>query len=91
MSYYCVTCHFIDKNWSLQKIIIAFRMMEYPHSGQSIYAHVMNVFREYGISDKNLALHLTMLELTILLLRFLDEIYIHLMVVNFIILDVVVI
>ena len=56
MSYYCVTCHFIDENWQLQKRIITFRMMEYPHSGQAIYAHVMDVFREYEISKKKFSI-----------------------------------
>ena len=66
-------------------------MMEYPHSGQSIYSHVMNVFREYEISGKKkLVLLLTMLHPTMLLLRFLNVIYNLLMVVNFIMLDVVV-
>ena len=52
MSYFCVTCHFIDQDWALQKRIIAFKMMEYPHSGQNIYSHVMSVFRGYEISEK---------------------------------------
>ena len=29
-------------------------MMEYHHSGQNIYAHVMSVFREYQISGKKI-------------------------------------
>ena len=36
-----------DQDWTLQKRIIAFRMMEYPHSGQNIYNHVMS-----GISER---------------------------------------
>ncbi|KAM1228654.1 hypothetical protein ACFX2J_007725 [Malus domestica] len=48
----CVTAHFIDSSWMLQKRIIGFRMLEYPHSDCVIFQCMMDIFREYSIDDK---------------------------------------
>lgn len=31
--YFCVTCHYIDSDWKLQSKLLAFHVVEYPHSG----------------------------------------------------------
>ncbi|KAI5344310.1 PREDICTED: zinc finger [Prunus dulcis] len=52
LPFICVTAHYIDENWLLQKRIIAFRLLEFPHTGSSIFHAMMNVFKEYNITHK---------------------------------------
>lgn len=51
-SFVCVTAHYIDSCWMLQRRIIAFRMLEYPHNDNVIFQSMMDLFREYMIDDK---------------------------------------
>jgi len=50
--YICITAHWIDLKWNLIKKIIAFRIFEYPHSGQAIANTIENVCKEYKINNK---------------------------------------
>ncbi|KAG5516263.1 hypothetical protein RHGRI_037083 [Rhododendron griersonianum] len=52
LGYISVTAHYIDSNWILNKKIIAFRLMEYPHNAMNIFQCIMGVFREFEIVDK---------------------------------------
>ncbi|CAL9012312.1 unnamed protein product [Prunus brigantina] len=52
LPFICVTAHYIDENWLLQKRIIAFHLLEFPHTGSSIFHAMMNVFKEYNITHK---------------------------------------
>ncbi|KAB2605524.1 zinc finger BED domain-containing protein RICESLEEPER 2-like [Pyrus ussuriensis x Pyrus communis] len=52
LGFVCVTAHFIDSSWMLQKRITGFRMLEYPHSDCVIFQCMMDIFREYSIDDK---------------------------------------
>ncbi|PRQ30978.1 putative HAT dimerization domain, ribonuclease H-like domain, hAT-like transposase, RNase-H [Rosa chinensis] len=52
LGFICVTAHYIDSAWMLQRRIIAFRMLEYPHSDTVIFQSIMDIFREYMIDDK---------------------------------------
>ena len=36
MGYLCITCHYINNNWKLQKRIISFMHVEAPHTGDTI-------------------------------------------------------
>ncbi|KAK9937809.1 hypothetical protein M0R45_014578 [Rubus argutus] len=52
LGFVCVTAHYIDSSWMLQRRIIAFRMLEYPHNDNVIFQSMMDLFREYMIDDK---------------------------------------
>jgi len=39
-------------NGGWKKKLLAFRELEYPHTGSVIYAAIMSVLREYEITDK---------------------------------------
>jgi hypothetical protein len=51
-SYICVTCHYIDVNWKVQKKIIRFCWIQTPHDGFNIYTVMLKAIRFYGIEDK---------------------------------------
>jgi hypothetical protein len=48
LSYSCVTAHYIDHDWILQKKVLSFRTMNYPHTAQIIYQSIINV-HEYNL------------------------------------------
>ncbi|KAI8574511.1 hypothetical protein RHMOL_Rhmol01G0360200 [Rhododendron molle] len=50
--YICVTAHYIDSSWTLQKKIIAFRLVEFPHDADHIFDSIMGVFRDFSVLDK---------------------------------------
>lgn len=50
--YLCVTAHYIDLSWKINKKIIAFRLVEYPHNANAIFQTVSAVFREYELVDR---------------------------------------
>ena len=55
VGYFCVisqSIHEINGKWRLEKKLLAFRELEYPHTGSVIYAAIMSVLREYEITDK---------------------------------------
>ena len=52
LGYIVVTAHYIDASWILQKRIIAFRLMEFPHNANNIFQCINGVFREFDIVDK---------------------------------------
>ncbi|KAI8559926.1 hypothetical protein RHMOL_Rhmol04G0214300 [Rhododendron molle] len=52
LGYICVTAHFIDSSWTLNKRIIAFRLIEHPHNANQIFQSISGVFREFEIVDK---------------------------------------
>ena len=51
LHYYILTAHYIDSAWNLQKRIIDFRNIEYPHNAQNIFLSIMNVLQEFGIQN----------------------------------------
>ncbi|KAG5531327.1 hypothetical protein RHGRI_026069 [Rhododendron griersonianum] len=50
--YMALTAHYIDSSWKLNKRIIAFRLVEYPHNSTTIFQTVYGVFTEYNLADK---------------------------------------
>ena len=49
LSYFCVTAHYIDENWNLQKRVLSFRKMDYPHTSHVIFKSIMDVLEEYNL------------------------------------------
>ncbi|CAM8927797.1 unnamed protein product [Rhodiola kirilowii] len=47
-----LTAHYIDKNWLLNKRILSFKMIEYPHSGESLAQHIHDELIAWHIHDK---------------------------------------
>ncbi|KAJ3689308.1 hypothetical protein LUZ61_018472 [Rhynchospora tenuis] len=61
---YCsVTAHWISDDdamgsWIINKRILAFRVLRFPHDGQAIFEHILEVLEEYNIRDKIFAVAL---------------------------------
>jgi hypothetical protein len=49
LSYSCVTDHYIDHDWILQKKVLSFRTMNYQHTAQIIYQAIINALHEYNL------------------------------------------
>ena len=52
LHYLCVTCHWVDSEWLLQKRIIYFKLLEYPHTAFNISNCIMSALDEYCLRDK---------------------------------------
>ena len=52
MYFICITAHWIDDNWLLQKRILHFKNFEYPHTGIVIMNAINECLNEYEIKDK---------------------------------------
>ena len=50
--YVCLTAHFIDKNWNLQKRVLNFSFMPPPHSGVALPEKLYAFLSEWGIENK---------------------------------------
>jgi len=50
--YVCLTAHFIDKNWNLQKRVLNFSFMPPPHSGVALSEKLYAFLSEWGIENK---------------------------------------
>lgn len=50
--YICVTAHYIDSNWTMQKRIIAVRMLKNPSKTDHIFKYLMEIFNEFGVLNK---------------------------------------
>lgn len=48
----CLTAHWIDIKWVLEKRIIAFKVFPYPHTGAAIANHIESICKEYKIQNK---------------------------------------
>lgn len=52
MGFLCLTAHFIDEEWRLNKKIISFKMIETPHTGITIANVIHEELIAWGISKK---------------------------------------
>ncbi|XP_077246794.1 zinc finger BED domain-containing protein RICESLEEPER 2-like [Tasmannia lanceolata] len=52
ISYMCLTAHFVDSDWKLQRPIISFCDLEPPHFGVVISDAISTFLTEWGIQDK---------------------------------------
>lgn len=51
-SYICITCHYIDADWKLNKRIVWFKKINPPYDGASIADEVHLAFREWRVDKK---------------------------------------
>ncbi|KAL9687412.1 hypothetical protein QQ045_031813 [Rhodiola kirilowii] len=52
MGYMSLTAHWIDDNWTMQKRILSFKMVEYPHTGDSLASHMYEELIAWHLHDK---------------------------------------
>ncbi|TVU02980.1 hypothetical protein EJB05_51526, partial [Eragrostis curvula] len=50
--YMCITGHYIDDNWNVQKKIIRFCFIKTPHDAANMFSVMLKSLRYYGIEDK---------------------------------------
>ena len=50
--YIGVCCHYIDRDWNVEKRIIGFRAMEEGHSGEMIAQEILAVVNDYGVTGR---------------------------------------
>ena len=50
--YLCLTSHFLDKNWVLQKKVLNFSFMAPPHDGVSLAHKINTLLCEWGIQNR---------------------------------------
>ncbi|KAL4649293.1 hypothetical protein ACB092_01G004900 [Castanea dentata] len=52
IGYMCLTCHFVNSNWKLQKRIINFCNVPPPHSGVVIFYAIFKSLLDWGLENK---------------------------------------
>ena len=52
----CITAHFIDKNWKLQKRILRFRAISPPYDAEKISDEIFMFLNQWKIDHKILSL-----------------------------------
>jgi BED zinc finger len=52
IGYMCLTAHFVDSDWKMQKRIIGFNELAPPHSGEVISDGILECLIKWGIQDK---------------------------------------
>ncbi|KAK1406563.1 hypothetical protein QVD17_41992 [Tagetes erecta] len=52
IGYMCLTAHFVDIDWKLNKCIIGFNELAPPHSGEVISDGILECLIKWGIQDK---------------------------------------
>lgn len=50
--YLCLTAHFVDKNWCLQKMVLNFCFMPPPHTRIALCEKIHTLLCEWGIDKK---------------------------------------
>ena len=51
-SYLCITAHNIDAKWIMNKRILSFSTLEWPHNGTRISTFILKILNEYNIKKK---------------------------------------
>ena len=54
----CITTHYIDNEWKLNKKIISFKIINVPHNGKNIASLINDEIIDLGIRDKILTITL---------------------------------
>jgi hypothetical protein len=52
VGYIALTAHYLDVDWNIQKRLIGFRKIPYPHTAENIFVSIMDIFEFYGIKEK---------------------------------------
>ena len=50
--YMVLTAHWIDNEWNLKHVIIAFQRFSHPHTGQQIQEVILKIFQDFSIAIK---------------------------------------
>lgn len=50
--YICLTAHYITDDWELKKKILAFKKIEYPHDGETLFRFIKDLILEWNIDKK---------------------------------------
>ena len=58
----CVTSHYTDSNWKLQKKILGFHQIFHPHDGPTIYESLISFLKDITYKTNILILALIMLQ-----------------------------
>ena len=51
-NFLCITTHYIDNEWKLNKRIISFKIINAPHNGKNIVSLINDEIIDFGIRDK---------------------------------------
>jgi hypothetical protein len=54
--YMVVTAHWVNNEWNLKRVIIAFQRFPHPHTGQQIQEATLKVFQDFSIVTKALSI-----------------------------------
>ena len=52
LGYIGICAHFTDDNWILQKRLIAFKLLEHPHSGTNMATIFLDILRSLNVHDR---------------------------------------
>jgi hypothetical protein len=52
LGYLCITCHFINKEWKLQKRIISFSVVATPHDGLTMFNALLKSLKDWHLDRK---------------------------------------
>lgn len=52
LGYLCITCHFIDNNWTLQKRIISLGLVASPHDGLTMFNALLKGLQDWQLDHK---------------------------------------
>ncbi|KAG8364370.1 hypothetical protein BUALT_Bualt19G0121800 [Buddleja alternifolia] len=52
VAYCCLTAHFIDDEWELQKKILSFKKIPYPHDGDNLFNFMKENILEWNLDKK---------------------------------------
>jgi hypothetical protein len=56
--YISVVCHYVNKEWEIEKKVVGFRLINCKHTGDNIADSIANVVEEFGLIDKVFAVTL---------------------------------
>jgi hypothetical protein len=55
-SFFAIGAHWIDSNWEAQNVLLDFRPLDGPHTGENLAAELAQVFEDFGITKKVVAI-----------------------------------
>ena len=51
-AYACLTAHFIDSHWDLKKKVLNYKVIEWPHDGESLFRFISQLIMEWNLDKK---------------------------------------
>ncbi|WVZ68433.1 hypothetical protein U9M48_017370 [Paspalum notatum var. saurae] len=52
LGYLCITCHFVDNDWKLQKRIITFSLVASPHDGVTLFNSLLKSLQDWHLENR---------------------------------------